>query len=466
MPRFVRVLCVFILPLLAACNLATTAPQDGLPQQNGDTAAEWAAYLYSPQRDQLLRVAADGSQTSFSFGVETENYLSSFAMSFSDDGRRVAYCQMTYQPESTEAAAMFYVREIATQTTLVTYDLGRSSGKLCMVGRRALAGSQVAVALVNFSPFEVSPDPSLPMWQILIIDTTSGALVNQIDALAYPALLDEQLVASGFALPLIQRFTGDEVIFAFTPFGGDGVFDLPSFVWRLESGEVSALDYWGRSGFDALPAGEIAYPDFDPTLPAGEPMGPMGRFNVLRIVDGGEPRTIYHASDWLIAQALFVNNGQQLALLLYPTMSTMPTDQSAPVSRWVALDRAGTITELNTSVYPPQVMPAPDGFVMMTQDYQGDNFQRRSYSLVRVNNGVSTTLWQETLEGDVSWESGVGDAASSRLGLAAIPDVHTVSWREMPPGWAAFRLSQNNRVADQQMLDSHRFMLYIENIVR
>ena len=49
-------------------------------------------------------------------------------------------------------------------------------------------------------------------------------------------------------------------------------------------------------------------------------------------------------------------------------------------------------------------MPAPDGFVMMTQDYQGDNFQRRTYSLVRVNNGVSTTLWQETLEGDVSWE--------------------------------------------------------------
>jgi len=366
--------------------------------------SDLAAYLYSPQRDQLLRVAADGSQTSSSFGVETENYLSSFAMSFSDDGRRVAYCQMTYQPESTEASAMLYVREIATQTTLVSYDLGSSSGKMCMVGRRALAGNQVAVAVVNSSPFEANPDPSLPMWQVFIIDATSGALVNQIDALSYPTLLDEQQVASGFALPLIQSFTGDEVIFAFTPFGGDGVFDLPSFVWRLESGEVSALDYWGKSGFDALAAGEIAYPDFDPALPAGETMGPMGRFNVLRIVDGGEPRTIYHASDWLIAQTLFVNNGQQLALLLYPTMVTMPTDQSAPLSRWIALDRAGNITELNTSVYPPQVMAATDGLVMMTQDYEGNNFQRRSYSLIRVTNGVSTTLWQETIEGDVSWE--------------------------------------------------------------
>src|SRR5690349_17399991 len=101
--KLIRYGLLLLLPLLAACNLATTAPQDD-PQQPNDTTnptnGEWFAYIYNPQRDEMMKVSADGTQATYNFGFEPNNYVSSYAMSFNEDGSRVAYCQVIYPQES------------------------------------------------------------------------------------------------------------------------------------------------------------------------------------------------------------------------------------------------------------------------------------------------------------------------------------------------------------------------------
>jgi hypothetical protein len=420
MYQWMKSVLLLLLPLLAACNLSTSAPQDNNQTQDNVPTGEWAAYLQNPQRGELLRVTADGTITSYSLGLPQDAYVSSFDMSFNADGSRVAFCQLTYQPESPIATAILYVRDIAAQTNLLTLDLGASDGKTCSLGRRAYSSSQVVVGMMNYTPFSANPDTSQPMWQINIFDVTTGETVSEINASANPIEVDDAFGGAP-TLPLIQLFDGSKVIFSFVPFGGDGVFSAPSFEWDIASGTVQPIPHWGKMGMDVLDTGELVYPDNDPNLPVGTPMGPMGSFNVLRLVEGSQTRTIYHTADWLIGEARFINHGRQLALWLLPSFNPDAPESNAVGTRWIALDRAGGVTELLTTPYYANLMPAPNGYAALTQNYTEGDFQRANFTLTLTSDGITSTLWQSGETGDATWELAWVTPTTVATDLAAFP---------------------------------------------
>jgi len=391
--------------LLVACNLSTTAaPRTDEQQPNTTSAGSFSAYLYSPQRSDLLLLNADGTSTRYNLGLPADTYTYSSNMSFSDDGRLVAYCTIAYVPNSPVSTATLYVRDIAAQSNLLTLDLGSNEGKFCSVGKYSLVGNQLALSLMNYAPYSANPDTSQPVWEVRIVEITTGETLHEINADMYP--LDDLSAQYGgmMTLPSILRYTGTDVLLAFFPFASEGLLNAPSFIWNVASGSLDAIADWGRSGMDALDTGELVYPDNDPGLPAGMPMGPMGVFNVLRAVDdGGEPRIIYHVADWLIGSARFINHGRQLALSLFPSYNPDAPDVNSGI-RWIALDRSGSVTELFSSPYFAEVLPAPDGYIVLIQNYENGNPQQGSFSLTLVSGGVSTVLWEDANAGDASWE--------------------------------------------------------------
>jgi hypothetical protein len=423
--RLIRYGLLLLLPLLAACNLTTGAQQNVTLAPNSTpntTSGDWSAYVYNSRAGELVRVLADGTQTSYTLGLANDSYMSSYDMSISDDGTRAAFCQTIYQPESPISTAKLLVRDIAAQTNIIDLDLGSSEGKTCSMGRRALVGNLLAVAVMNYTPFAQNPDTSQPQWQVMIIDATTGETVKEINANENPVTADERFDPERMTLPVIIRFTGTEVFFTFVPYGSDGFYETPAFVWHLDDDSIDAIDYWGRMGFDISASGEMIYPDNDPNLPVGTPMGPTASFNVLRLVDGGEPRTIYHVPDWLIANSRFINHGQQIAVMMFPSFDPEASEGTPQGAiRWISIDRAGNVTELFETPYYAEVMPAPNGYVVLKQEYENGDFQRGSFTLEYVANGSSNVLWRSGETGDANWELVWSAPTTMAEGLAAFP---------------------------------------------
>jgi hypothetical protein len=422
--KLIRTGLLLLLPLLAACNLVTTAPQDNPTQQPSDNGGaangDWFAYIYNPQRDEMLKISADGAQATYSFGFDTNNYVSSYAMSFNEDGSRAAYCQTIYQPESPVSSATLYVRDIAAQTTIVTVDLGSGPSKACTMGREGFVGNQIAVGVMNYAPFGENIDTSQPVWEVIVFDATTGERVSSINSDANPVTFDDPQQAEFLTFPLLLNFTGADVIFTLMPFASEGLLDAPAFGWNVASGAVGTVDYWGKAGISESSTGELAFPDNDPNLPAGAPMGPIGVFNVLRLVDGGAARTIYHSPDWLIANTIFINNGQQIAMMQYPSFNP---DEPIPsfVSRWMAIDRAGNVSELLTSTGYAQMLPAPDGYVVMEQTHPTADIQQGHYTVTLVQNGTSTVLFEMDVTDNTTYELAWASPMATASDLGAFP---------------------------------------------
>jgi hypothetical protein len=392
MHKLIRITLCLMLPVLVACSLASAQDITPTPQQTDtvETSNEWFVYLYNSTTDALMRVGADGSQTMYSLGLE-DVLASTYELSFNEDGTRVAFCKRDYNESTGIVAFTLIVRDIVSQTNLLEYDLGASTGKTCSLGRQGYVNDRIAVAVMNYSAFDTNPDTSQPMWQIMLIDVTTGALISQLDsstnAVPYAGAYE------GAQLPLIQHSTGTDIYFMFAPFGGDGPQSFPAFVWHTENGSIEAVEYWGLIGMSALDTGEIALPAYDPALPAGNTGGPMEIYNVVQVVGSDStPRNIYQTADYLISRVQFINNGQQIAVLEYPSFEPgQPTD-SIPPQHWIAIDRAGNVTELLTFDYMTEIQPAPNGYVAFEQTFLDEAFTQGHFVLSLVQDGVSTTL--------------------------------------------------------------------------
>ncbi len=392
MHKYIRIVFCLMLPVLVACNLANA--QDATPTTQETTSGGWFAYLYNSTTDALMRVDADGSQTLYSLGLE-EVLATTYELSFNEDGSRVAFCKRDYDEATGIVAFTLIVRDIASQTNLLEYDLGASTGKTCSLGRQAYVNDRVAVAVMNYSAFDTEPDTSQAMWQIMLIDVTTGTLISQIDSSSN--IVPYAGAYEGSQLPLIQHSTGTDVYFVFAPFGGDGPQSFPAFVWHTESGSVESVNYWGLIGMSALDTGEMALPAYDPALPAGNTGGPMEIYNVVQVVEadgalGTTSHNIYQTADYLISRVQFINNGQQIAALEYPSFDPENPNNASLRQRWVAIDRAGNVTELLTIDYMTEIQPAPNGYVAFEQTYLDEAFTQAHFVLRLVQDGVSTTL--------------------------------------------------------------------------
>lgn len=360
----------------------------------------WSAYLYNGMTKELLRVNADGSTESFNLGLAENEYVGSFDMAFSSDGGRVAFCVPVFDMQSSQGRATLVVRDIAASTDILRQDLGEAIG--CRVGRAGFNddASRLAVSLAN--PFP--PDAGRPIWRILLLDSATGATIEEINP-TYPALAQFPLLTEGPVLPYVQRFTADELIFAEVPYGIGGGGEWQAYRWSLDSGAVEPVEGWGHIGLAWLPTTqEIAYVAADESLPAAQPVGPFPPFNVVRLLDAdGVPRIIYHNAEQSPVGTVFISGGRELAILLMEGYNTAQPDQAA-LQRWIALDRQGGSRALTEDSIYVQLMGAPGGFVALSQRLNDQTMGTQQFTLLYGADGQSRELWTSPEGTEQSWE--------------------------------------------------------------
>jgi hypothetical protein len=199
--------CLFALALLTL--LVSTAPAFAQ-----DT--NWFAWLYNGGTREMVRVNPDGSQAAYSLGLDSNTYIGSYDMAFTNDGSRVAFCTVTYSENTPQGTTTLYLRDIVGQTNQLQIDLGPSIG--CRTGRNAFnpEGTQLAVGMIRYFPMdETIPDApqmdtSGPAWELRVYDVASGNLVQEINTTTPAASITGEL-SGGAYLPDVRYFANNQI---------------------------------------------------------------------------------------------------------------------------------------------------------------------------------------------------------------------------------------------------------------
>jgi hypothetical protein len=182
---------------------------------------------------------------------------------------------------------------------------------------------------------------------------------------------------------------------------------VPGFLWSIDAGTLAPADPWGSMALDWLPAtGELAWLAEDPSRPSAEPSGPLPRYNVVRFQDASGQRVIYSVADWTLIDARFIDDGARLAVqMMAPANPDRPPEAPIP-ARWVAIDRAGQVAELQTIEGYSQLRSAPGGYVLLQGSRAGDGSSAYTLDFVNAADGAITTLWAQTAAADQpsAWE--------------------------------------------------------------
>lgn len=394
--------------ILTMLVLLSLFAMSALPALGQD--APWFVYLYNGSV--LVRVNQDGTQETFDIGVGADVFVGAREMAFSPDGSRVAFCANYYPPAvegqaSAPPATRVYLRDVAAQTNLLDLDLG--SAIACRVGETGLSpdGALLTIGRINYMPGDPAADISKPAWQLLVVDTATGNVAYELNAQS-PAVASLGAPAEGIIMPFVQNVDTSSVVFALVPWFTEG-FIAAAYRWDLASGAIApeTAEQWMQFRADRLEAtGETAWPAVDSNLPVSEPMGVGFAFNVVRVADSaGQVTTIYHNADRNPADARFINNGQQVAILLAPVFDE--NNPGAPVEQhWVAVDRAGSVTDLVTDLSLSYLEGAPGGFIHLIQDSPDQDPNNATYRLLYVANGQTTELWSLAASNDQfgAWE--------------------------------------------------------------
>lgn len=365
----------------------------GLPIQKLSAQSDWFVYLYDSVNKRLLRVNQDGTSQEFSLGLSENQFFSPWDSAFSPDGNRVVFCSVDFSLEN-QGATRLYVRDIVAESNLLEVDLGQTIG--CALSRDAISpdASQMVVSVVNYYPgaAELPIDPNLPIWQLFVMDINSGEVLHELNALS-PSLAAIETPANTPALPNVRYFANNQVIFLDVPYGIGGAPSFPSYLWQIDTGAVSRVVNWESSFLDRL-GNELVWVDIDPNLPAGQSGGPIPSFNILVYVDeAGEKRVIYHDPAWVLTNARFINSGRQVAVQLLAPFN--PDSMDAQSSRWVVLDRSGTVSDLVSVGNYSEIAPTADGYLLLAVEFLGDNFSNPQSRLLHYNDANAQELWKD-----------------------------------------------------------------------
>jgi hypothetical protein len=202
-------------------------------------------------------------------------------------------------------------------------------------------------------------------------------------------------------MPDVRYFAGNLIVFAGVAWGTEGFPTSPAYLWQTTDDSIQPVERWWRWGWDALAfTGELAWTELNPNLPAAEPGGPVPQANVVKLAnDGGQESTIYANPDWVILGAKFIDAGRQLAI-----NELQPFDMNNPEggqgTRWIALNRDGTSSELAAPPGYSQLAAAPDGYVLL---WASDNSAAPLLALDYHTGRETTTLWQQQEDMGIGW---------------------------------------------------------------
>lgn len=406
----------FVLALLAM-SVASALAQD----------TPWFVYVYNG-RD-LVRVSLDGTTESYNVGLGENVFVGGRDMAFNADGSRAAFCAASYPPavegqESQPPSTHVILRDIVGQTNLFDVDLGAAIA--CRTGQNALSpdGGLLAVGIINYMFPDEATDPNQPAWQLLVLDTATGSVAYELNDQSAAAVNIFGASNGGPTMPYLQSVDASSVIFAPIPWFTEGFIDA-AYRWHLDTGVIDAApgEQWEQFNVDRLPAtGETAWVAADPNLPALQPMGPVPAFNVVRVADSsGQVTTIYHNGQANPFDARFINNGQQVAVMVQP-----PFDESNPVEyRWIAIDRTGNVTDLFTAVSFTYLEGAPNGYVYLVWDSPNQDPNNATYRLIYTANGQTAELWSMAGSSDQfgAWELAWAAPMPAAEGLQPFPAI-------------------------------------------
>jgi hypothetical protein len=386
-----------LIALLCLLALSATAGAADTP---------WYAYLFNNLTRELIRVDADGNQQTYSLGLPENSTVSSYSVTFTDDGSQIAYCDVIYGTDG-PASATLTVRDIAGGQNKVQMDLGQPMG--CSVGRHGFSadGAQIAVSSINYYPGDPNADPNQPSWELRVIEIASGNVVRQLNALSPNAAS----IGTAGIQPDVRYFANNQIVFVAIPYGTEGASDLPAYLWQLDSDTVTPINFWGKSGIDIW-QGSISWVDVDLNAPASNPGGPMPAFNVVKIAGkDGQARTVYHTAEATPADTRFIEGGARLAIFLVPAFDENNPDVQKP-SKWVALDRMGQVADLQMAQGFSAIADAPGGYAYLYTNYQGENFTNPESKLDWVTPNGTKTLWSSnTDQWGLTWTAPVVPAA-------------------------------------------------------
>lgn len=377
---------ICLLCLLVALVAIPAAAQD-----------DWFVMLFNAMTREFVRVNADGSQETYTLDLPENQYIGARDIAFSPDGSRIAFCVVEYG-ENNQNVTTLHVRELASGTSIVARELGSS------IGCRVTASedfSQLAVALIRYYSGDPAADTSLPSWELLVMDSTTGQMLYALNSDTPLAAAISYTYGETF-LPYVLRFSEGEVIFGEVPYGTEFPPDFPIYLWQLDADTLERTEGWGYPFPDFLEStGELAVLGQDPSLPAGEPMGPVPINNIVTVTDAsGASQVVYHNPDDVLVTAEFIDSGERLMLQLVESFDPNNPDEF-PGTYWLALDRQGNVEELFSTDGFAFLTAAPDGFLVFSTE---SNTLPATYTLDYHGEGGVNTLLSLESENYGSWE--------------------------------------------------------------
>lgn len=377
--------------LFACMVLALLAVTPALAQ----TDAAWSAYVYNQSQQTLVRVWTDGTHTSYRLGLGDGVALQGRHMAFWPEGDRVAFCAVHY---GKTASSVLIIRDLLSGEDRLSLPFEQATD--CRVTQASLSDDQrqLAVALFHHFPGDPNADSSQPAWQYVVIDTTTGATRFTLNA------NDPQVGAVGIApdratIPEAFAFSGDRLTFYAIPYAVGGSTFYPTYEWSLGAGTLALTDGLTAYNLARLPRlDEQVDAAQDTALPFGIPNGPVPSNNVLRARRGEDaPQLVYHTPDWIIVDVDYIENGQRLAVTLYPPADEPQTSAFAVSLRAVALGRDGRVEALLATDGNMQIAGAPGGYVALL----GSRDPVGPHRLFYASGGQMEPIWQSAGE---AWE--------------------------------------------------------------
>lgn len=355
----------------------------------------WFTYLYNWETASLLRVDSSGNQTSYPLGLSEGATFSTRDMAFSADGDRVAFCAVDYAADT--PISRLYLRDIAGQTNLLEVDLGARIG--CAVKPGALNDDEtrIAVGLINhFGAGDPNAQADTPAWELQVLEVASGNVVAQLGANS-PAVASSGMIPDGVVMPEVRSFSGDTIIFAEVPYAVGGPTVVSAFAWQISSSSLAPVPEGPYSYFAAdylSGTGETAWAAYNPNLSTIQTDNTVGSLNVVVVSSpNGEERVVYHTAEATVIDVRFINNGQQLAILLFPPFDVEQATVDT-TTRWIALSRDGNVTELQTNTeFGGGLESAPGGYIYLSMTPDETNFESSQFTLAWHHNGQAQELW-------------------------------------------------------------------------
>ncbi|GAB5494279.1 MAG: hypothetical protein Phog2KO_44940 [Phototrophicaceae bacterium] len=355
-------------------------------------------YLYDEQNSNLIRIYLDdGTEEQFSLNVPLDGSVYSSNLSFSDDGRLVAYCLTDYE----QADKTFIVRDIEAEENLLALSFGSISG--CQVSDFNDTGTEVTLNLVINSPIENSLNfPNEPNWALRTIDIASGRITQELNADSanapdYESMRETFWFEDGIsAMTRAIHYGENEILMTAFPYvGRGGPLRVPAHRWNFADDNVTAIEGLTYLGASYLPeTNEIVYPYLDEDYPAEQPPGPMPLANSIGIDDGNSIRTIYRNGDRVIANVSFINGGRQIATLL---MAGADENNPSEIgrTRYEIINRDGSTGQVSTDFNSNnQIFGTQDGFLMLSISQLGA--EGNVHEIVSYRDGAMTTIWSYT----------------------------------------------------------------------